>query len=366
MSSPVRNLVVVLVIVALLFVLFGETDGHWSLALEMFALWILLMCLIPHLTVVLLAGLRQKRAAARYAGWTARRFPGKAMRRVCALQAAHLFWEMKERAEAERYADLGIALCEPQLPLARVRLIYAACVNVKGIIALGSGRYREALDAFSRPLRLGLEGASASMPLFHANRAAALYELGRFEDAVEAARYALAIMPGVSQPQQRADATLLAHYNGALALMESDRAAAALAETLAAVGESLAHPRLQALAWAGHGLALWRNGRGDEAVAAFAEAERRMPADVPHLLRVMLGLRGRVRMEQGDLDGAEADLRRAVSGKEATPSVLYDMATLAALRGDEAQAEEWKQRLRCDIPESFWVERLPGVKACVV
>ena len=353
--SPASRVLTALAIVALLFVVLGVVSGDWPRIAGLFAIWLLAVCLIPNLTVILLTSLRRTRAAARYAGWIARHFPGAAVGRVCAMQAAHLFWGMRERAAAERYADLGMAQCEPKLHLARVRLVYAACVNVKGILALEAGRYREALDAFSRPLRMGLEGAAAHAPLFHANRAAALYGLGDFDGAVEAMRYALAIMPGVSQPRQRADATIIARYNGALALVESGRAAEALAETEAAVGENLAQPRLQALAWGGRGLALWRGGRGAEAAeAAFLEAERGMSADAPHLLRSVLGLRGRVRLERGDLDGAEADLQQALSGDEAAPGALHGLATLAALRGDEAQAGEWRRRLRRDVPESFW------------
>ena len=79
------------------------------------------------------------------------------------------------------------------------------CINVKGSLALNAGRYYEAFEAFYRPLRMNLENR-LYIPLFLSNCAAAMYELGKFEEALEYTQRALAVNP----PQQTA-VTMLAH-----------------------------------------------------------------------------------------------------------------------------------------------------------
>ena len=117
-------------------------------------------------------------------------------------------WTIRKRAD--EYADLGIRLNEPLLHLPRYRVLYAMSINVKGKLALDEGRYAEAFDAFHRPLRMNLEHR-LYIPLFLSNCAAALYGLGKFEEALEYTQRALAQNP----PQQTA-VTLLAHHNAAL------------------------------------------------------------------------------------------------------------------------------------------------------
>lgn len=352
-----RRWLIILFVAAIAFFFLTLTHGDGLQTLGFLMLWALIVALYPPVTVVLLAALGRRAAAARYADWLARHAPGIGRRRFSAMQAAHLYWLLGDRPAAGRNAYLGMMLAEPMLHQPRVRLIYATCLNVKGGVALNEGRYREALEAFSRPLRMGLE-APAHMPLFHANRAAALYGLGEFEEAVEAAQHALAIMPGIVAPQVRADATVVARHNGALALGELGRRAEALQETTAAVGETRAQPQHRALALAGQGWALWQARRAEEAEAAFAQAEQIMPPDALSLARSVFGMRGRMRLERGDIDGADADLHRAVAGDDVQPGALYGLAVLADRRGDGAQAAQWRRRLLHDVPESFWARRV--------
>ncbi len=316
------------------------------------AVLVCVLLLVPMLTVIALLRLKQKQVAARYAAWVARHLvPFPAQRRACAMLAAQIYAELGDKARATKYAEQGAALCETHLDNPRVRATYALCLNVLGMLALCAGRYREALDAFGRPLRMGLEHPLYA-PLFHVNCAAALHSLGQFDESVQHARHALALAPA-KHPQVAA----LAHCNAALSLIELGRSQEALAETTAA----LAVPKLmsthRALALVFHAWSLWKAGDAAGAQVAFAEAERTLPSQDAALRQRWHTLCGRMRLEQGELDDALVDLRAALTGPDAAPQVLYSLYQLAVRRGDAAQAAEWRERLRRDVPESFWAAR---------
>ena len=133
----------------------------------------------------------------------------------------------------------------------------------------------------------------------------------------------------------------------AMIAMRSERyaeAEALFAEMASAAGGRRAR---YATVWAGSFRAelAWRRGRFREALREVEEATR-LPAEVPWATALAPAVRGRILIDLGQIDEAEATLRRAESDALAAqlgPALLWARAARAALsarRGDHAAAAE--------------------------
>lgn len=351
-SKWLPPLVVILLVLAASFFL-GIPLRWWipifAPAIGVFLL--LLPFLSPQAIVGALSALKLKRAAARYAAWNARRHPFPEARDGCTALAAIHFYDLGDYKQAEEYAERGIRQMENKIDVKRVRLVYALCLNVKGVLALDRGLFQEALRAFYRPLRMHLEHPIL-VPIFQSNCASAFYDLGEWESGLDYARRAVASksLPTV---------TLLAHNNAAQILAEMGQTDEALTHAQTAASMKVP-PIYRALALAVLG---WLRGRkGDTAGAnqAFDEADRltrNLPSKEAVWQRFVLFRRGQFRFETENWDAAERDLRASISGDEVQPGALFYLAELARRRGDEAQATQWRERLQREVPESFYARR---------
>lgn len=307
----------------------------------------------PPWTAAFFYGLKMRRAAARYAGWIARRCPVGAFRRIGAAQSANFFQELGEDARAAEMAERGIVLCEPSLDSARTRALYAHCINVLGMQALRRGNFQDALQAFYRPLRMNL-AQPVLVTMFQNNCASAFHSLGEWESGLDYARRAIAAAPS-AMPL----IALLANFNAAQNLEELKRTDAALTHAQAAA-EIKAPPAFRGIALALVGRLRAQSGDSEGAERALAEADaltRNLPPAEAVRRAFVLAQRGRVFLETGDFDAAERDLRDALASSEVNSAALYFLAQLARRRGDEAQAAQWRERLIRDVPESFYAHR---------
>lgn len=356
MSRPLRLIFLAefLFILAFPFAL-GISPGRWyarmlrDIAVVLAALFVF----FPPYTVGVLSLLRLPGAAVRYAAWTARHHLLPALRRIASSRAASLFLEAGDTTRAVEYADRGIALSEPHLDRLPARQAYAVCINIKGVCALNAGRYREALTAFHRPLRMELKPPAVTA-LLQSNCASALVSLGEFDDALDFARRAQATAP--SHP---ALILALARLNAATALLEMGKADEALREIEPSLPLKVA-PRYQTIRAATWGWALWQSGDTAGAERAFAQAEAagtHLPAAQARYRRQMQTRRGQMRLAQGRWDDAEADLTAAAGGEEVNPAAWFFLAKLADARGDEAKTRRWRERLEREVPESFYARR---------
>ena len=269
------------------------------------------------------------------------------------MQAANFYTQLDDSEHANEFADLGIRLNEPLLHLPRYRVLYAMSINVKGKLALDAGRYAEAFDAFHRPLRMNLEHR-LYIPLFLSNCAAALYGLGKFEEALEYTQRAQAQNP----PQQTA-VTLLAHHNAALALIEMGRPAEALAEAeKAVVVKAPRTSEYHLLAEIIRARLLALQGKREESKILFTEVQALIPPANHTLPQRLHTMRGIARCEAGRLEEAAQDLRLGLEGPSIAPACLFYLALIADRQGDTAQAQEWRERLLREVSESFYAERV--------
>ncbi len=156
----------------------------------------------------------------------------------------------------------------------------------------------------------------------------ALRELGRFEEAAQAA-----------------ERTLVAQPDNVEALMEAGRAHIARGHAF----YGIAHLERARAARPGDwrplsllGVAYDQVRRPDDAEAAWAEGLRLSP-DNPAILANM----AMVRLTAGDLDMAETLLRRAVAHPEAGLQIRQNLALVLGLKGDLPEAE---RMLRRDLP----------------
>jgi Flp pilus assembly protein TadD len=156
----------------------------------------------------------------------------------------------------------------------------------------------------------------------------ALRELGRFEEAAQAA-----------------ERTLVAQPDNIEALMEAGRAHIARGHAF----YGIAHLERARAARPGDwrplsllGVAYDQVRRPEDAEAAWAEGLRLSP-DNPAILSNM----AMVRLSAGDLDMAETLLRRAVAHPEAGLQIRQNLALVLGLKGDLPEAE---RMLRRDLP----------------
>ena len=319
-----------------------------------FAAWSVFMLLVfPGLLATLLYQMRLRPMATRYAAWASKYWPSPAQRPYCAMLTANIYAQADDKVHAAEYADLGIALSEPLLHMPKIRVTYTLCINIRGQSALNAGRYAEAFDSFYRPLRMNLEHRKY-VPLFLSNCAASLYSLGKFEETIEYAGRALA-----QDASAQTTVTILSHHNTALALMELGRPAEALAASELAVAVNVPRvSRYHLMAVILHAQLLALAGDREASEKLFAEVATHTSAPDLSLKQRLYGMRGVTRWEQGRLGEAEADLRLGLEGPSVAPQCLYHLALIADKQGQTAQAQEWRERLLREVPESFHAERV--------
>jgi len=148
---------------------------------------------------------------------------------------------------------------DPQSTFARLNL---------GIYLHNNVGLEPAIEQYEAALRLNPQDAKA-----HSNLAAALIALGRFGEAIEHASRAIELMPTLAS----------AHHNLSLAMTQTGRSA----EAEAAAREAIRHQRDNARLYhspetpdpyASLGVALFKQGRFEEAITAFEQALRINPA----------------------------------------------------------------------------------------
>jgi tetratricopeptide (TPR) repeat protein len=130
---------------------------------------------------------------------------------------------------------------------------HAPAWNIKGLAAARLGQAREALDCYERALRLDPGSFDAA-----ANRAAALFSLRRFDEAVKACRLLLRARPDFAA----------AHCILGNALFESGR----LEEAIPSFDAALIHAPRMAEAHNGRANVLRRIGRIEDAIAGYSAA----------------------------------------------------------------------------------------------
>ena len=227
--------------------------------------------------------------------------------------------------------------------MSRTRLVAAtalACLIASPTLAQDSGQNSggapaEARAAYARmdPLSRSLFWATEferdpSDPEAGVALPRALRELGRFEEAAQAA-----------------ERTLVAQPDNIEALIEAGRAHIARGHAF----YGIAHLERARAARPGDwrplsllGVAYDQVRRPEDAEAAWAEGLRLSP-DNPAILSNM----AMVRLSAGDLDMAETLLRRAVAHPEAGLQIRQNLALVLGLKGDLPEAE---RMLRRDLP----------------
>lgn len=350
--------------VALLFAviaLFDRLFGYYALAwiVDGITTYLLAIFILPTWTVFHLRLLGRKQAAARYAGWAAAHHPFLDQKVECALKAASLFLELNQKRQAEEVADLGIALTEKFLDRLSMRSYYAMCLNIKAALALDAHHYQTAFALFYRPLRMKLELPSQNAPLYM-NCASALYQLGQFGEAISCSQQSLAL----ADPDQ-GEVRVSAHNIRALSLMEMGHYEEALAQTALAIEiPSSSFMRILSLIY--HAWGLWLNRQITESEDMLAKLEPSLKLGNQFLYQELREVRGRIYLDQGQLNKAEEELREALGTAKTNPAALYLLAQTAQRRGETDTAQAWRERLLHSAPESFYAKRLRDAQTGVV
>ena len=172
-----------------------------------------------------------------------------------------------------------------------------------------------------------------------------LRELGRHQEAAEAAERALIVQP-----------------DNVEALLEGGRAHIARGEAFYGIAHLERATRLAPRDWRAHsllGVAYEQVRRPEDAADAWAQGLALSPENPAILTNMAMGP-----MMKGDLDTAEGLLRRALVSPEAGLQVRQNLALVLRLKGDLVEAE---RLLRRDLPPAMadanmaWIrQRSPG------
>ena len=314
-------------------------------------------CLVPAWGVAGLKYIQLRRHAEQYAGWSSAHYPFSEQRIKCAIQAAEMASDRQDRAAAADYAEVGLELSGRSLNHPEMSLSYASCLSFRGSFLENEGRFQEALEDYSRATRLVLP-KHASVIMFYAHAAGMLYQLGRFEEAILFARQV------TDDRECPVEARVIAYRSAALALAEQGRYTEAAAEGQA--GMSVTPLCLErVLLTVDQVWLLTMAGQWEEAAETRALVDAMMKEEnLGKWLRPEYSeVQARIEMASEDWANAEALLLAAVQhpGRHAAP--YYFLSHLTARRGDAAQAEEWRERLRRECPESFYTQRVRTQKS---
>ncbi len=165
-------------------------------------------------------------------------------------------------------------------------------------------------------------------PLLHLNRGAALGELGRHAEAIEALRTGLSLDPAEAEGRLTLAKVLLHSHRYREALAEIDRYAASVGELLQGFD--------------GHyvrGLALRRLDRADESLTELRRAVAIRPSHADALINLAAML-----AERGSDDKAETHLRAAVVAEPNNADARYRLARLLIDSGDSEEGDVQLQR----------------------
>lgn len=210
-----------------------------------------------------------------------------------------------------------------------------------GAFCYTQGRYREAATHFAKAVELAPQFSHA-----HSDLGAALQALGRYHEALAAYRKSLSI-----------DATAAGWSNlGTLQFF-----LARYGEAVQSFEEAASLAPSDTLVWANLGDA--RSAAGDRARAS--EAWTRAIGAARDALNVnardsaLRAVYASCLAKNGNLDEAQAEIRRALEIDPTNPDVLYQAATIGAVRGNVETAMSWLERaIRAGYPVAY-VERDP-------
>ncbi len=318
--------------------------------------YLILVLLMPTWGVIGLEAFRLRTQAEAFACWWGRRHPLREQRMECLLRAAYLAWDRGAPSAAAVSAEAGLATAGEGLYLPAVSFYYALCLEVRAWFLQNEGRYQEALEQYGQAVRLHLKPPSLTAQ-YYAHAAGLLYVLGRFEEAVLFSAQAIA-----ASSYQPDAFTTEAHRWAALSLAELSRPDEAVnhCETGMVIQPISVHN-----IWltADRPWLLYLAGQDEKAEVSFAGLKQAATegALAEHMRQEYQEVLGRVRLSQGQAEEAEALFRASLTDAPRRHlSALYHLSLIAAQKGDEAQALDWRERLLREAPESFYAARVRG------
>lgn len=213
------------------------------------------------------------------------------------------------------------------------------------------GANREALLWFGRAEREAREiddDAGLALALYHMG--IALYRQGAAEEALVRYADALAIKERLADPRQQA--WILARMGDANAALEKWNAALSRYRRATALWRRIQDPRGIASGLDKAGLACYRLGRHEEALAALEESAAILETGQPAFLAPTLALAGRVHAARGDpararesADRAVA-LARALGNEQVLWAVAHQRGAIQRALGDREEAlASWRESL---------------------
>ena len=331
-----------------------------------FTILVLMLCAEPGLVVNIVAGYGMVKPAARLAVLLTKTARSPLRRLSASALAGQYYLHLGDYPRAEEFADIAAQAWDQRnkdTRWARRRRTmhktyteyFAAARDVKGLVCLDDGRYREALEAYYEPLTLELTSKPWQTVLL-LNCAAVMNALGMFDQTLDYVDRAKAedIKPALSLTIANCHAVFALQELGSIAEGQS------LIESTAPIAVDDASRAQLAVT----GCWFFASGGSVDKAKSYAETAReaikaiKPPNHGTKYLRArLLTAEGKIAEFEGRLAEAADRYKEAINAAQNSAGALDALATLYERTDRPEEAQIFIDRLMFESPESFQAQR---------